>query len=290
MPKPTFESLHALSGSFLIRRFNEEAFSSPYHYHPELELTLILKGQGKRYVGNSMLPYTPGDLVMLGSDLPHCWKSENVVKGKKNASSLVLQFREDCFGTGFFQKNEMSFINGLLQKSNAGIQFTGATATEAAAQLQQVDKEKHLFKKMIRFLELLYFLAGSEEYVMLNKEHMSLPRSSAESLRINKVMAFIVEHFRESITLEQIASLAGMTTAAFCKFFKRTTKKTFIEMIIEYRLNYALQQLIHTDLPVSEISFSSGFGDVSHFYKTFRQRKHISPLQYRNRFRKNLTH
>lgn len=287
MMKPTFESLHTMTDhSFLVRRFNEKAFSAPYHYHPELELTLILEGEGKRYVGNNMSPFGAGDLVLLGSNLPHCWKLEDGIKHKKPASSAVLQFRPDCFGEGFFRRNETRSIGRLLQKSGSGIQFYGATAAEAATRLQNMEKENHPFKKMIAFFEILQLLAESNELIWLNKKGETLLHSFDDQSRINNVMAYIVDHFRQQITLENAASIAGMTPTAFCKYFKRATRKTFIETVTEFRINYSMQQLVHTDQPVSHICFESGFGDVSYFYKTFREKKKMSPLQYRKKFRK----
>ncbi len=287
MLKPTFESLLTLAGhSFLARQFNEKAFLAPYHYHPELELTLILKGEGRRYVGNNMSLFTEGDLILLGAGLPHCWKLEEEVTHKKTASTVVLQFREDCFGKGFFQRNEMRSVRTLLQKSGAGIQFYGHTAAAAANRLQYIERENHPFKKMIAFLELLQLLSEANELILLNKEGEALLHSLDDQSRINKIMAYIVDHFRQQITLENAAAIASMTTTAFCKYFKRATRKTFVETVTEFRISYAMQQLVNTDHPVSHICFESGFGDLSFFYKTFRQRIKMSPLQYRKKFRR----
>src|SRR6478736_9778510 len=100
--KPAFESLDTGNQSFLVRKFTEKKFSAPYHFHPEYELTLIVRGSGKRYVGSHIQHYAPGDLVLLGSNLPHCWKTENESEG--SSQSIVIQFREDCMGTDFFSK------------------------------------------------------------------------------------------------------------------------------------------------------------------------------------------
>jgi AraC-like DNA-binding protein len=102
------------------------------------------------------------------------------------------------------------------------------------------------------------------------------------------VFAYLVENFRQQVSLDVAAGIANMTTNAFCKYFKKITRKTFVETIIEYRLNYATQQLVQTDKPISEISFDSGFGDVSHFYKTFKSKMHLSPLNYRKKFMREL--
>ena len=287
MLKPTFESLLTLAGhSFLVQRFNERAFSAPYHYHPELELTLIQKGEGRRYVGNNMSTFGAGDIVLLGAHLPHCWKLEEEEKRKKPASSVVLQFRKDCFGEDFFQRNEMRSVSRLLQKSGSGIQFYGHTAVAAANRLQYIERENHPFKKMIAFLELLQLLSEANELILLNKEGEAHLHSVDDQSRINKVMAYIVDHFRQQITLENAAAIAGMTTTAFCKYFKRATRKTFVETVTEFRISYAMQHLVNTDHPVSHICFESGFGDLSFFYKTFRQRIKMSPLQYRKKFRR----
>jgi len=112
--------------------------------------------------------------------------------------------------------------------------------------------------------------------------------SVSQQERINPVFAYLVENFRQSVSLYKAASVANMTPNAFCKYFKKITRKTFMETIIEYRLNYATQQLIQSDKPISEIAFESGFGDVSHFYKMFKVKMGLSPLNYRKKFMRDL--
>lgn len=285
MLKPTLESLQTFTGSsFLVRRFNEKAFSAPYHFHPEIELTLILKGEGKRYVGNNMSHYTTGDLILLGPNLPHCWKSEKITKGRINASSVVLQFRQDCLGKDFFEKKELLYVAKLLQKSVHGIQFQKLPAAAAGKKLEELEDQADPFKKLLGFLELLQLLAKSKETILLDKQKNKASFSPTDHSRINNVMAYVVDHFKKEITLEKAAAVAGMTPTAFCKYFKRLTRKTFIETVMDYKINYAMQQLVNTDHPISHISYESGFGDVSHFYKTFRNRKNLSPLRYREKF------
>ena len=141
---------------------------------------------------------------------------------------------------------------------------------------------------LIGLLEVLQKLALSNDYVLLDQNMSIAERSTAEQERINPVYAYLVENFRQQVSLEAAAGIANMTTNAFCKYFKKITRKTFMETIIEYRLNYAIQQLVQTDKPISDISYESGFGDVSHFYKTFKQKMQISPLNYRKKFMRNL--
>ena len=200
----------------------------------------------------------------------------------------MIQFTGDFLGTDFLSKAEMSGIQRVLETSKYGIQFLNKTAAESKEDILSLEKETIPFKKMLLLLELLQKLATSKQYVLLDKQHKSFTYDSSEQKKINDVIAYIVENFREKIILDEAAEIVRMTPTSFCKYFKRQTRKTFIETVMDYRINYAAQQLVNTDKPVSDISFESGFGDVSHFYKTFRNRKKLSPLHYRKKFTREL--
>jgi AraC-like DNA-binding protein len=285
MIKASYEILQPASGhSFLIRRFGKTAFDAPYHFHDEYELTYIIHGQGKRYVGSHMENFVSGDLVLLGACLPHCWKLDPATEDQEEASAIVVQFSGNFLGDDFINKDEMIAIRKLLQHSACGIRFSGVTRSAVDRTMLNLPDEKNNFKMLIVLLEMLQRLAVSNEYALLDQQRSVAEQSRAEQERINPVFAYLVENFRGEISLDEASGIAHMTPNAFCKYFKKVTRKTFMETVIEYRLNYATQQLVQTDKPVSEISFESGFGDVSHFYKMFKHKMNQSPLNYRKNF------
>jgi AraC-like DNA-binding protein len=287
MIKASYEVLQPASGhSFLVRKFGKTAFDAPYHFHEEYELTYILHGRGKRYVGSHMEDFTAGDLVLLGSNVPHCWKLEVAEQEHEEASAIVIQFNANFLGDEFFNKDELQGIKKLLQKSGSGISFNSGTRNIVNRSMKQLAEEKGNFKMLIILLEILQRLAFSNEYTLLDQQRSMAEQSRAEQERINPVFAYLVENFRRQVSLDIASGIAHMTPNAFCKYFKKITRKTFMETVIEYRLNYATQQLVQTDKPISEISFESGFGDVSHFYKMFKHKMHQSPLNYRKNFMK----
>jgi AraC-like DNA-binding protein len=285
MIKASYEVLQPSSGhSFLIRTFGKTAFDAPYHFHEEYELTYIVSGHGKRYVGSHMENFSSGDLVLLGANLPHCWKLEADGTNHEQASAIVIQFSSNFLGEDFLNKDELLGIKKLLQTSASGICFNGVIRTSINQALTHLSGEKSNFKMLIELLEILQRLAVSTEYKLLDQQRCIAEQSRAEQERINPVLAYLVENFRGDISLDQASYIAHMTPNAFCKYFKKITRKTFMETVIEYRLNYATQQLVQTDRPISQISFDSGFGDVSHFYKMFKHKMHQSPLNYRKTF------
>lgn len=285
MARAAFEALDPYNdNSFLLREFTE--FTAPYHFHPEHELTLIVKGKGNRYVGNHMDVYSSGDLVLIGSNLPHCWKIENNQE-ECDVASVVIQFNNDFLGTDFLAKPELSQILHLLERSKHGIQFLNNTAEEITNRLILLAKEQNSFKRLIEFLEILYTLATSKEYILLDQQDTKA-QPSGKTERINTVLGYIIDNYKNEISLDQAAALINMTPNAFCKYYKKTTKKTFIETVTDYRINYAIQQLVNSDKSISDICFENGFGDLSHFYKLFKRKMKLSPLKYRKEFRKDV--
>ena len=286
--KPVFESLSSFKHqSFLVKKFGEECFSAPYHFHPEYELTFILSGSGKRYVGTNMADFYAGDFVLLGSNMPHCWKTEETIK-EENSGSVVVQFKKEFLGNDFFDTPEMTAVLQMLQKSSNGLHFAGNREVYKKKMLQLYE-EKNSFKRIVLFLDLLHELSLTKSYQLLEKQQRQATFSPAEQERIHVALAYIVEHFKNEVSLAKAAAAVNMAPQSFCKYFKKLTRKTFMEAVTDYRIDYAAQQLIHTNHSISQIGFDSGFNDISNFHKTFKARMQLSPLSYRNTFLQKLS-
>ena len=289
MNKPSFEVLQSShQNSFLLRSFKEMAFTAPYHFHPEYELTLILKGKGMRFVSHNMEDYVIGDLVLLGSNLPHCWKTDDIIEGEINAHSIVIQFSKDFLGEQLFLKPEFSSIQELLQRSGNGIRFSEEIQCITKKRMIALVEEENNFKQLMSFLEILHDLSTTESFKLLSNDTVNAQQSLADKQRINPVFTYIVENFKKSVSLNVAAEIANMTPNAFCRYFKKITRKTFMETVISYRINYSVQQLVDTNQLVSQICFDSGFTDISHFYKLFKTKMKMSPLSYRKKFNKQI--
>jgi len=283
MSKASFEIITSTKKeSFVIRKFDKKGFAAPFHFHPEYELTCITEGKGKRFVGNNMTGFETNDLALIGSNLPHCWKL--TPSGNSKAGSIVFQFNYDFLGEHFFNFPEMSSIQKLLKRSSAGIEFHGKIKEQLKDSMGAALNEQNDFKRLMILLEILNKLSVTKEYILLNKKDSVSEQSDNNRERINKVFAYIVDHFHDEISLDKASQTIGMTPNAFCKYFKKITRKTFMETVIDYRINFATQQLIETDKPIVSVCFESGFGDMSHFYKMFTSRMEMSPLNYRKQF------
>jgi AraC-like DNA-binding protein len=281
--KASLEQLaNTTDGSFLFRQFNLPYFDAPYHFHPEFELTLILKSEGKRFVGNQVADFKEGDLVLLGANVPHCWKNDGI--GNENsARSIVVQFKEDFLGEGFFKNTETQPIRSLLDKAKSGVLISGKTRDRVAREmifLQTVPP----FQKLLGLLDLLNTIATSKDFEIIDNQPDKYDLSAVDLDRINKVYAYVIEHYTQDIHLETAAHLTNMTETAFCRYFKKITKKTFLDLVTEFRIKHACNLLNSTDKQVAEVCFESGFGNISHFNKQFKVVTGYSPLNYRKMF------
>ncbi len=272
-----------ISDSFLIREFKPKIFDAPFHFHPEFELALVVSGNGSRYVGNHIEDYTTGDLVLVGCNVPHCWKTNTTSKIVVKSHSIVIQFMENCFGEEFFKKPELTGIAKLLQRSYDGIQFHSKMNETVIEKIKKFVSIISPFEKMMLLLEVLHSLAETRDFRILNYGVSPISYSPGDMDRLNKVYDYLAANFKGAIKLNDVAALIHMTPNAFCKYFQKVSRRTLIETVLLYRINYAVSQLLHTNLSVADICYESGFGNLSHFNKAFKDKMKLSPLQYRKK-------
>lgn len=269
--------------SFAVREFRLPAFASPWHFHPEIELTYILQSEGRRFVGDHIAPFGPGDLVLVGSNLPHFWHSGPPAASEPIAHSIVIQFRPQCFGAGFFSLPELAAVQRLLRASARGLQFTGGTRDAVAAIMLEMRKHSGL-EQLIDFLEIFKQLAQAEEPRALSSAGFVPTLDHRAGERINRAYEHVFAHFTERLDYEVIAREAGMSLSAFCHYFKRVTGRTLSALVTEVRVGNARRLLIETPETIAEVAYASGFETLSNFNRQFRELTGMSPREYRNQF------
>lgn len=280
---PAFEAVKPnIGSSFTSLKFlrNENLKSHVWHYHPEIELIFVCRGSGKRQIGSNISYFSDGDLVLIGSNLPHCGMTN---ENTNNDYEMVLQFKPDFLGEPLWETPEMQKIASLLEKSKAGIVFGEKVKKEIGEKITAMH-EAVSFRRLICFLEILDELATTQDYRILNAGKYYLQTQVEDNERINIIFNYVKDHFREQITLEEVADLANMKVPSFCRYFKKITNKTFTHFVNEYRITHSLKLLAEQPLSITEVCFESGFNNFSYFNKTFKEYIKKSPSQYRKEF------
>lgn len=276
--KAKFEDIPSLKGasSFHAYRFQVPFFEFKWHYHPEYELTYIVKGSGYRIVGNSYEQYSDGDLVLLGSNLPHTWtsKSGNTIE----SDAIVIQFSKE-FIMPFLALHESHQIKQLLVHSDRGLRI--AVDDMLVSNIIELPKIQGL-ERVLKLIWILEEITKRQcNYIAPNTFHNVV--SKKNQLRINNVCTFLQNNYNQKITLKQAADLIYLTESNFCKFFKKATGKTYSDYLNELRINEACRMLVQTEKTISEISYACGFETLSYFNRVFLFKKAMTPSAFRKK-------
>lgn len=286
--KPTLETIAPNFGhSYTYQRFDAAKSNSNifWHYHPEIELVYVNGGAGKRQIGSHVSYYSDGDLILVGSNLPHCGFTDKLTG---NISETVIQMKTDFLGNDFFDIPEMKKIQGLFAMAKGGIAFSGRTKLNIGDKMEVLEYQTD-FQRLLSILNILNELASSEEFKILNAEGFAIETEVKDNDRINIVFNHVKNNFKEEITLEEIANLVSMTIPSFCRYFKKITNKTFIQFVNEYRLVHASKLLAEQPLSITEVCYECGFNNFSHFNKSFKAFTGENPSGYRKHLKQVLT-
>jgi len=264
--------------SFLCYEVKLPSFDFFWHYHPEYELTYILRGNGKRLVGDSYENFDEGDLVLLGPLLPHTWFTEK--RSKENYRAIVIQFSLN-FIEPMLQYTEMADIRKLLKKADKGLRFSTQKSKELSVHLYQILHNKGV-DSITSLLLLLQKLSNSRTISLATPGFRPI-KGNQNQQRINIVFQYVQQQFKNGISLREAASLIHLSQSAFCKFFKRISGKTFSDYVNDIRIAHACQLLIESDMLIEQIAYESGFDSLTYFNRIFLKKKETKPGSFRKR-------
>ncbi|MEL6275525.1 MAG: AraC family transcriptional regulator [Bacteroidota bacterium] len=278
--KPMLEQVSPTFGSsFSVKHYPEPRPHKPpkWHVHPEIELVYVRGGHGRRRIGTHVSYFTEGDLVLIGSNLPHWGFTEPETH---NQSETVIHLHPDFLGTTFMGLVEMKDIRRLLDLARSGLSFHGQTKEIQGARLESLAQLDPM-PRLLALLEVLQALALSEEVASLNVAGFLQKVDVNEIDRFRDVQQFVADHFHREIPLIEIAEVATMTVPAFCRYFKRTSGKTFVRYLNEYRIAHACKLLAEAHGTIAEVAYDCGFNSLSQFNRCFKTITERTPTQYR---------
>lgn len=274
--KPILEQVD-LGGrrSILAFRFNKKDFDAPWHFHPQHELTYIEESVGTKFIGDYVGSYEPGELVLIRSNLPHCWK--NQAKSDGMAQSIVVQWNKGIYA----KVPELKPMFNMLRAASKGLLFSKADAQIHLPALRQLP---HLsgVQLYLALQKLLVALSACDRQALSTADFVDdLPIEYGS--RMSKIHDFVEAHFQRKIYLKEPARLINMSEQSFSRFFSKMMGRPFFSFLNEYRINVASRMLLDTDWSVSEICFASGYQSPPFFHQQFKRFMGLSPTQYRKR-------
>ncbi len=267
--------------SFIVREYLQPHFDSPFHFHDSYELIMIPKSYGKLYVGNKVVNFADDEIYLFGPGLPHCFLNDKSFQETgETAHAIVVFFKSDFLGKGFFEKPELTAVKELLQHAAVGLKLDQPNRWMKQA-FPTITQSKGM-DAMLILLQMLHRL--SQQLDQLLPIHSTIPKvrpKQEDAERLEKVIRYIIDHFKEEPDSKHAASIACMNEAAFCRYFKRRTEKTFSQFVNYVRVTHATKLLTQKRWNIAAICYECGYKNVSYFNRQFKHVTGVTPLEYR---------
>jgi AraC-like DNA-binding protein len=283
--KAIFESLPPIAAKELVacEVVRGRDFGCQWHFHPELELILILRGGTDRWIGDNMSRLPEGSLFLIGSNLPHDFRNDRPPGARfRNVHAIVIQFRPDFLGASWLERTGMEGIRQLCQVAGHGLEVTGRTRDKLVALIKQAPRTFGP-QRLILTLQMLAILSTSRELQRIASPGFSPEVQISDGKRMGAISDYIQAHLAEAIYLKQVARHVGMAEANLSRYFRQRTGKTFPAYLNEMRVARVCRLLAETDATVTEIALACGFDSIANFEKQFSSLKHCSPKEYRHK-------
>ena len=286
--KPLYRKLPAeLESSFSARHDIMPNFGNVWHYHAELELHYTIRGEGIRFIGDNISQFAADEIILVGEKLSHAWRCKDEYFQNNpdyNIEAIVLQFLPDCMGKQLLQLPESYLIPRLFEKAKSGLLIKGETRSLVAQLMHDCVNETGL-GRVISLLQILKTIAESDECETIVKTQTTFHQSNeADNIRLNNIFNYTYTHYRNDITLEEVANIANLSITSFCRYFKMMTRKTYYDFLVEIRISHACRLLVENKMPTEVICFECGFNNVSNFYRHFKKVMGLTPLEYKKRY------
>lgn len=275
------------ANSFSVRHDLIPHFNNKWHYHPEVELIHFKNGKGTQFVGDSIKQFTHGDVVLIGSQLPHYWRFDDAYfkdDAKDTVDVKVAHFCEDFWGAQFLALPENKMLKTMLENAKLGIKVNGKTKAVVAGLLERMLHCEGT-AKIILLIEALNAIANcSQTTILASIGFKHTAGKLADTDRLNAIYEYSMANFRNKIHLEEIAAVAYISPNSFCRYFKSNTQKTYSQFLIELKVGHACRLLIENKVIIKQLCYESGFNSFASFHKFFKQITGKSPLNYQKEF------
>ena len=272
--------------SFIIKKINEPHFDPTFHLHPEYQISYVSQGEGKRFIGNHIESFEADDMVLIGPNIPHVWKSNSIYFSKNSELSTtvtVIYFSKEIIDNKLLDNIEFKEIKQLLIKSQSGVEILGKTKEKIKKiMLDLLDNEG--FSGILSLLNILHIISTSNELSYITSASTPLISTGIEASRLNQIYEFTLKNFNKRISLDDVASLIHMTNTSFSRYFKYRVNKSYTEFLTEIRIDYACKLLKKEVITIERVSYESGFPSVTNFNRQFKKLKEQKPSDYRNEF------
>jgi len=272
IPKPENITLY-------VQHYKGENFYEKLHQHKEIQISLVIEGEGTYIIGDCVGDFKKNDIFVLGENLPHIFKRDNAFENTTDMISIF--FSKNSYGEIFFELPEFEHFHKFF--NNAVLGYKVLSNKKELSQLLSKISQLNKYEQFRSFISVLNLISGAEKLKLSSLINLK-KYAGDEGKRMSDIFQYSMDNFHKEVTLHNVADIANMTPNAFCRYFKQRTNKTFVNFLIDIRIGNACKLLAkNNDLSITEISYKSGFNNLANFNRKFKATKGITPSEFRKK-------
>lgn len=272
IPKPENVTLY-------VQHYKGESFYEKLHQHKEIQISIVIKGEGTYIIGDCVGDFKPNDIYVLGENLPHVFKRDEAFE--HDTEMISLFFSKNSYGDTFFNLPEFEHFQHFF--NNAILGYKVLSNKNALSKLLSEIETQVKYEQFKSFLEILNLISQGEKRELSSLINLK-KYGGEEGKRMSDIFQYTMNNYHQEISLDQVSNIANMTPNAFCRYFKQRTNKTFVNFLIDIRIGNACKLLTkNNDLNITEISYKSGFNNLANFNRKFKALKGVTPSEYRKK-------
>lgn len=265
--------------TLIIQEDRSMVFYDKFHQHEEIQVSLVVSGEGSLIIGDTITRYKSNDILIFGSQVPHVLKS---TPSSDISYMISVFFAKDSFGDHFFQLSEFIGLQDFFECLPYGVRVLNKKEN-LKDYFFSIRNSKNRLDRFIIFLNMLKLFCEVEKETISS----SITRKNYtdnEGKRMASVFQLVMHEFHRDITLTEVSAIATMTPNAFCRYFKQRTNKTFFQFLTEVRIENSCRLLSkESDMSIAQISYASGFKNLSNYNRKFKLIKKMTPSQFKKR-------
>jgi YesN/AraC family two-component response regulator len=248
-----------------------------FHRQKTWELSYIITGRGTRIAGDTTEYFSPGEVILIPPDIPHCWFFDKYVSDSEGKiENVTIVFSNALLENIRTVFPELSDIVAKVQLYTDAVSFGGNTLSQMQAILTSMIREDRV-ERLSSLFKLFSLISSPEKTITVGRPVIEDQMTE----KMQQIYLYVMNNFQQDITLDEVAEYACMAKSSFCIFFKKMTNKSFFTFLTEYRVTSSCQMLLKTNLSVAEICYASGFRDVPYYNRVFKKLKGMTPTAYR---------
>ncbi|MFR9620292.1 MAG: AraC family transcriptional regulator [Rikenellaceae bacterium] len=285
-------STHIINGlkynTIECRYFPKPTLTEP----AEIELIYITRGEGVCFANDGITPFHTGDILLFSGHMSHYLRSAKQFYSPQyplRCGATTIQFERDLLPANLDTLRECDNIARVVEMARRGVRWCRGSFDPKIVEQIEVMEQLEGVERMLQLYHILDQLGRLVDRAEMIASEVIQKGQKTNNKGYLMTIEYIIRHFDQQITLDQLADHTNINKTALCRHFKAHAGRSIFDFLLELRINYAKELLASTKITISEVALDAGFNNPPNFNVQFKRLAGITPGEYRASHARRIT-